>query len=370
MTKIYFEGDVFFNDLKKDIIDARKYIFFEFYIFQYEVIGKEILNLLIKKNIENKVTVKILIDGLGSRDYINSINEQIKHTNIELCIYKPFHFKLLLKSGYHRRNHRKLILIDDRILYSGGMNIKDVMSKKVMGDNRWRDTMIRIVNTNNIEIRRIFFQCKFDFLGLWRISKRGYYFLPKLIPILPSLNKNKNFYIFSSINKRRRRIFRKFYYDFINTAEKFLYIATPYFVPPLKLIRLLKQKAENGVDIKILTAGNTDVWWARQAGRATYNTLLKSKVKIYEFQSRIFHAKQTLSEKGLILGSSNIDYRSFLHNMEIDLFISEQKLVYKTLKQFMKDLEESKEIQFQEWSKRSILEKITENLSYAYRYYL
>ncbi len=370
MIKIYFEGDLFFNDLKKDILHAKKYIFIEFYIFQYEVIGKEILNLLIKKNLKDKITIKIFVDGIGSRDYINQINEQIQHTNIELCIYKPFHFKLLLRSGYHRRNHRKLILIDDHILYTGGMNIKDVMSRRVMGDSRWRDTMIRIENQSNIEIRRIFFQCKFDFLGLWRISKRGYYFLPKLIPILPSLNKNKNFYVFSSINKKRRRIFRKFYYDFINSAEKFLYIATPYFVPPLKLIRLLKQKAEKGVDIKILTAGNTDVWWARQAGRATYTTLLKSNVKIYEFETRIFHAKQTLSEKGLILGSSNIDYRSFLHNLEIDFFISDEKLVNKSLKQFTEDLKESKEIQLEEWIKRSVIEKITENLSYAYRYYL
>lgn len=370
MIQIYFEGDLFFNELKKDIINAKKYIFIEFYIFQYEIKGREILNLLIKKNREDKVIIKILIDGVGSKDYIDSINEEIQHTNIELCVYKPFHFKLLLKTGYHRRNHRKLILIDDYILYTGGMNIKDVMSKKVMGDNRWRDTMIKIQNTNNIEIKRIFFQCKFDFLGLWRISKRGYFFLPKLIPILPSLNKNKNFYVFSSINKKRRRIFRKFYYDFINSAQKFLYIATPYFVPPLKLIRLLKHKAEHGVDIKILTAGNTDVWWARQAGRATYTTLLKSNVKIYEFSTRIFHAKQTLSENGLILGSSNIDYRSFLHNLEIDFFISDKNLINKTLKQFTKDLQESNEIKLEEWADRSIFEKITENLSYAYRYYL
>jgi cardiolipin synthase len=370
MIKLYFEGDLFFEQLKKDIINAKDYIFIEFYIFQLEQVGKELLNLLIKKNKEEKVTVKILVDGVGSRDYIEEIKNQVLNTSIEIAVYKPFRFKFLFRSGYHRRNHRKLILIDDKIFYTGGMNIKDVMSKAIMGDIRWRDTMIRIENGYHLEIRRIFFQCKLDFIGLWRITKRGFYFLPKLIPILNALNKNQDYKVFSSINRKRRRLFRNFYYDFINKSKEYLYIATPYFVPPLKLIRLLKQKAKQGVDVRILTAGNTDVWLARQAGRSVYNTLLKSGIKIYEYQTRVFHAKQTFNEHGLIIGSSNIDYRSFLHNLEIDIFLSNEESLKNTLIQWEKDLKESQQSHLKDWLKRSFLEKITEKIAYGLRYYL
>ncbi|GIX40277.1 MAG: hypothetical protein KatS3mg129_0010 [Leptospiraceae bacterium] len=370
MIKLFFEGDLFFEQLKEDIRNAKDYIFIEFYIFQLEHIGKELLQLLIKKNRNDKVTVKILVDGIGSRDYVEDLFKLTKDTSIEVGVYKPFRFKFLFRSGYHRRNHRKLILIDDRILYTGGMNIKDVMSKRIMGEHRWRDTMVRIENGYHVEIRRIFFQCKLDYIGLWRITKRGFYFLPKLIPILNALKKNQRFIIFSSLNKKRRRLFRKFYYDFIDHSHNFLYIATPYFVPPIKLIRLLKQKAAQGVDVRILTAGNTDVWLARQAGRAVYSTLLKSGVKIYEFHNRVFHAKQTINENGLIIGSSNIDYRSFLHNLEIDIYLSTEEVLKNILFQWQKDIEESEQIHYKEWKRRGILEKITEKIAYGLRYYL
>jgi len=370
MIQIYFEGDNFFEQLKSDIINAQKYIFIEFYIFQLEAIGKEILNLLLEKNVNDKVEIKILVDGIGTRDYLEDLMQSVKNTSIDVAVYKPFYYRMLFKSGYHRRNHRKLILIDDQIMYTGGMNIKDVFSKKLFGNERWRDTMLRIQNKLDEEIRRIFFQAKLDFIGLWRITQKGFYFFPKLIPIIHALKNNKKYLIFSSINKKRRTLFRKFYYDFINKSKNFLYIATPYFVPPIKLIRLLKKKAIEGVDVRILTAGNTDVWFARQAGRAVYSTLLRSGIKIYEFHTRIFHAKQTLSENGLIVGSSNMDYRSFLHNMEIDIYLSNEKIISNTLCQWEKDLLESHQIHLKDWKKRGLLEKITEKFAYALRYYL
>ncbi len=369
MFKIYFEGDNFFEQLFRDIEKAKKNIYIEVYIFQYNIIGEQLLDLLIKKSKQN-LEIKILVDGIGTRDFIQKIIRKIEPTSIEFLVYKPFIFPLLFKSGYHRRNHRKLIIIDEAILFTGGMNIKDVFSKKIYNQERWRDTMIRIENHHHNEIKKIFLQSKIDFLGLWKITRKKLFFLPKKIPIIPQLMHNQNYIIFSSINRKRRRIFRKFYYEFIKRSKKFLYIATPYFVPTRKIINLLKEKAEMGVDVQILTAGNTDVWLARQAGRSTYSSLLKSGIQIYEFSERIFHAKQTLSENGIIIGSTNIDYRSFLHNLEIDLFLNSEILIQNCLQQWKKDLKESQKIHPISWNQRSKLEKITEKLAYGIRYYL
>lgn len=367
----YFDGDSFFEQLKKDLQKAKSYIYIEFYIFQFETIGKEILHILKQKRLKNNVKIKILVDGIGSREYTEKIQKEIQGTQIEFAIYKPLIFKFLIRKGYHRRNHRKLILIDDKILYTGGMNIKDTFSQKLMGENHWRDTMIRIGNSKtNPEIRNIFYQAKLDFLSIWQISKKGFYFLRRRMHTLTYLQKNQNYIIFSSVNRKRQIQFRKFFFQFIQNTKKFLYIATPYFIPPLRLIRILKSKAESGVDVQIMTAGNTDVWLARQAGRAIYSTLLKSGVKILEFRSRIFHSKHTINENGVIVGSSNIDYRSFLHNLEIDMFLADKTVIEIFLDQWKKDEEECEKIIYPEWKRRPLLEKITESFAYGFRYYL
>ncbi len=367
MIKIFFEGDHFFSSLEKDIKLSKKYIFIEFYIFQLEIIGQRILDILIKKS--DQVPIKIIVDGVGTKDYIENIRKKIYHSKVELAIYKPFRFKFLFKSGYHRRDHRKIVLIDDLILYTGGMNIKDVFSRKIMHKERWRDTMIRIEN-KNLEIQSVFNQAKLDFLSLWRVCIKKFYYLQKKFQILYPFRNDSQYYLFSSLNRKRRLLFRKFYYNFLKEANSFIYLATPYFVPPLKLIKILKSKSEQGIEVQILTAGNTDVWLARQAGRAVYSTLLKSGIKIYEYTERIFHSKHTVTDKGVIIGSSNIDYRSFFHNLEIDFFISDLNFINKFRKIWNFDLQSCKEIILDEWEKRKILDKLSEKLSYLLRYYL
>lgn len=367
MIKLFFEGDHFFYYLEKDIRSANKYIFMEFYIFQLKEVGHRILKLLIKKS--NLIPIKMIVDGVGTKDFIEGIQSQILDSNIDLVIYKPFRFKFLFKSGYHRRDHRKIVMIDDAILYTGGMNIKDVFSKTIMHKDRWRDTMIRIEN-KNLKIQKVFNQAKADFLSLFRVCTKKFYFLPKKFPILYFYEKNSKYYLFSSPNRKRRFQFRKFYYNFLKEAKSFIYLATPYFVPPLKLIKILKSKSESGVDVQILTAGNTDVWFARQAGRAVYTTLLKSGIKIYEYTERIFHSKHTVTDKGVIIGSSNIDYRSFFHNLEIDFFTSDPNVIKKFKKLWNLDLLSSQEILLSQWEKRKLLDKLSEKLSYSFRYYL
>lgn len=370
MIQIYFEGDSFFYQLEKDLLSAKKYIFLEFYIFQLKEIGNFILKILIKKQKKSNIPIKLIVDGVGTKDYVDEIEKLIQFTDIDFVVYKPFHYRFLFKSGFHRRDHRKVVLIDDKIFYTGGMNIKDVFSKKIMKENRWRDTMIRITNERNMEIQKIFDQAKYDFLNLWRFCKKRFYFLPKEFPLLYKNNPKAKYIMFSSLNRKRRIQFRKFYYDFLNKANEFIYLATPYFIPPIRLIKILKRKAQNGVDVQILTAGNTDVWLARQAGRAIYSSLLKSGVKIYEYSERIFHSKHTITDGGTLIGSSNIDYRSLFHNMEIDFFSTDKKILNKFLNQWEVDLKASIKIEPHFWEKRTLLEKVAEKLSYALKYYL
>ncbi|MFN3604717.1 MAG: phospholipase D-like domain-containing protein [Leptonema sp. (in: bacteria)] len=369
MIKIFSEGDDFFHSLERDIKLAKKYIYMEFYIFQLKEVGTKLLELLIKKQKKSKIRIKVILDGMGTKDFIDVFYKKIQFNSIELQVYKPFRYKLLFKSGFHQRDHRKIVLIDDKILYTGGMNIKDVFSYKIMQDRRWRDTMIRLTNSDK-EIEKIIQQTKSDFICLWNSMKKKFYFFRKQFPLLYPIEKNAKYAIFSSLNRKRRLQFRKFYYDFLKEAKNFICLATPYFIPPLRLIKILKEKSKQGVKIQILTAGNTDVWIARQAGRAVYSTLLKSGVQIFEYTERIFHSKHTITEKGVLIGSSNIDYRSFFHNLEIDFFTSNQAVIKAFIKQWEKDLKSSEQITLKNWEKRSIIEKITEKISYAFKYYL
>lgn len=386
-VQIFFEGDRFYDALIGDLQKAERSVMMEFYIFNGDRTGKELLSILKRLAMQRGVQVRLMVDGIGSRMDLPAIEAALAGSGVELVVYKPLTVFSVFRSGMHRRNHRKLVLIDRRICYIGGMNIMDENSLRLFGPERWRDTMLRI--QKDVQNRSFF---RFLFAGmllLFESVRAGVYPLsvPHLIKLrghrLRSmaalrmrlmqwhrrLNQTEPL-LYTTLFRRDRARYRKEYFAYLRSAKHRIFLSSPYFVADHKLSRLLRMKARKGVDVRILTAGTTDVWSARQAGRSTYAALLRAGVRVYEMQGRVFHAKQSLIDEAAFIGSGNLDYRSFLHNQEVMVRCKNPDITKGLLLQWGKDVNEAREIHLPEWRRRGWWQKVSEKLCYAFRYYL
>jgi len=360
--QIFTEGDDYYDSLSKDIQNAKKSICMESYIFEQDEIGSKILNELIEKS-KQGVNVRLLVDGVGSFRLSNNIPEILKKSAVELHIYRRVHWKSFLNSRVFRRNHRKLTVIDESICYIGGMNFSREHSKKQYGSQRWRDTMIRIEGDEGV-------QAQHSFDTHWeRATRKGQFFIFKRTPKLPYHTSDFVFLERGSIRSRKRN--RKLFIQSIRSATKSIYIETAYFAPRIYLLLWLKKTAAAGVDVRLLLSKKSDVPMVRLAGQALYNSLLKSGVRIYEYSDRFLHAKVAVIDgsKGF-LGSSNLDYKSDLHNKELDIYIRNTEINQSLEKIFLEDIKSAKMITLEEWCKRPFLQKLLEKFFYLFRYYL
>lgn len=386
-VQLFFEGDHFCDALIDDLRRAERSVLMEFYIFNYDHSGTHLLSVLKDLSVNHDVHVRLMLDGIGSRSALPAIYAFLAGTGVELAVYKPVSLFSIFRSGMHRRNHRKIVLIDRRICYVGGMNIKDENSHRLSGPSRWRDTMMRIEKNDR---NRSFFRFLFaGMLLLFQSVRYGVYPLSlsnmlrvraKSIRSIAALRvRLKQWHrrsiltepnLYTTLFRRDRASYRRNYFRLLRSAKKRMFLSSPYFVANHRLTRLLRMKARSGVDVRILTAGTTDVWSARQAGRATYDALLRSGVRVFEMEGRVFHAKQSLIDDVSVIGSGNLDYRSFLHNQEVMVQCTDPDLAKSLILQWGIDINEAREIHLSEWRRRSLWQKISEKLCYGFRYYL
>ncbi|MCB1168970.1 MAG: hypothetical protein KDK25_01480, partial [Leptospiraceae bacterium] len=236
---------------------------------------------------------------------------------------------------------------------------------------RWRDNMVRVQQGDFSMLRQ-------SFEEIWTFSgKKSYGLLPrsripaKRLKKLNLLDSDCPDVLFLSNHGRAlRRAQRRILLQQIKNARHRIYIGSAYFVPGRRILWLLRRKAASGVDVRILTAGKSDVWLARQAGRSTYRGLLKHGVRIFEYQERMYHAKINIIDERVMIGSTNMDYRSFLHNLEVDAWINRKDIGKDALHQWHLDEIQSRRILLERWKHRSPLEKFLEKVAFLLRFYL
>ena len=331
-NQIYFSGDEYFQACLDSISKAQKSITLKSYIFEVDNIGMQFLAAL-DRSTQRGATVLITIDGWGSYNSIHKISEECLRRKFQFRVHHPIlsHFRWL-----NRRDHRKFILIDDRIILLGSFNISKVHSFAQMGRLAWRDTGIKIEFTNKSLNAKIIEH-----------------------PILQS--NIKPFERFLMNRKLNRRI---------KTAQKFIHITNPYFIPRPRLIKNLKKSAKNGVQVKLLLPSVSDVWLVRLASRSIYRRLLNAGINIYEYQPCVLHAKTIQIDNWATIGSLNLNHRSLLHDLEIEAILTEPKDLKILSEQWEIDLKNSKKITKQDLEDSSIIQKILGQFVYWFRYWL
>jgi cardiolipin synthase len=331
----------------KDIKSAKKRIFLETHIFSNDEVGEKFKKALLKKASEG-VKIRLLIDAYWSvnKEYFKELIEQ----GAEVRFCREFKYVLRIVSKNHERNHRKLLIIDKDITYIGSANITALCLT-------WRELVLRLQGK---ELNMLFAKA---FMGNWRTSAN---FSPKKIKTIAC----KSFKIIRDIPSRIKKPTYNRYIRLINKAQKEIQIETPYLVPSFRIIKALSRAVKRGVDVKLIIPRETDVK-VHDILRDTYLGMIhKRGIQIFYYTPGMLHSKLLIIDNTFfLLGSSNLDYRSFLHQYEINL-LGEDKGVIKALKKYSdKTLSKTKPFKYQKWKNRKIIKRFLEFLLWRIKEY-
>jgi len=350
-VKILKNGENKFKKLFEDINAAKHHIHLEYYILKDDTIGTELLNLLCKKA-KLGIEVRLSVDDVGA-SISGDMKQKIIDSGIEFYAFMPVLYpKFTSRMNY--RNHRKIVVIDGNIGYLGGINIADDYVNAPDKNKYWRDTHIRIEGEAVISLQ-IQFLINWEFVSNSKINIIANYF-----PKKPCKAKLAIQIAASGPDTDWPNIMDALF-SAITSAKKYIYITTPYFIPNDEIIMALQIASRSGVDVRLLIPNESDSWTAKYATNSYLQRLFDADIKIYRYTKGFLHAK-TLVVDGIIstIGTSNMDYRSFSINFEINAFFYDKKTSENLKDIFIEDLKNSIEMSLEIWKNRSNLEKLKE----------
>lgn len=348
-VKLLLNGDEKFPALLEALKNATSHIHIEYYIYENDVTGNSIAEILIKKA-QQGVEVRFLYDDFGSHNLRNHFIKKLKDGGVETApFYKIKFYAFANRLNY--RNHRKIIIIDGKKSFVGGINISDRYRNDVNNKNKlyWRDTHLIINGPASFYLQYIFL-CDWNFCSKNRLEYSAEYFprnteetkiKNELIQIVPSGPDSKIPVIFYSLMET------------IGLAKEEILITTPYFIPGESLMDTLIIAAKSGLKVKILVPGTSDSKMVNTASKSYYTELLQHGVQIFLYQKGFIHAKTMVIDGNLaIVGSANMDYRSFDLNFEVNAMLYSKKITKQLHKVFFIDLKNATEINATDWLNR------------------
>lgn len=348
---LYTEGDHLYDAMLAAIHGAQASVRLETYILAGDEIGWRFGNALVEK-VRQGIAVRVILDAAGAMLWGSGPLVRFMQSNgVRLHLFHGWTWRRPLR--YNRRDHRKMLIIDEKDFFVGGYNIHRENSRELVGERRWRDIHVRTGGTLAVE-GAMLFDIFWEGHPHW-VARRG--------PLVSALVPNHNHVC--------RHTMRHVYTDCFDAARRSIYLTTPYYVPDRRMQHGLKAAARRGIDVRLLLPGKTDVWLAQCASQAAYAELLNAEVRIYEYMPRVLHAKAAVVDGcWAALGTANLDYRSFFLNEEIMLVTRDEDLCRTLELRFKGDLEEAQEISAKTWARRAWIRHVSESIGWLARRWL
>jgi len=360
---LLIDGEATYAAMSKAMENARDHINMETYIIEDDETGRRFSDLLLKKQAEG-VQVNLIYDGRGSLLTPAPFFQRLRDAGVQVLAFNPVNPLKARKSwSMAHPDHRKILIVDGKVAFTGGINISAVYSNRTSGGSQlsggskpsdtkydnvaampWRDTDVRLEGPVVAEFQKLF-------LDTWRrqegqkLPERNYF------PDLKATGNALVQAVGSSPGEANRLTF-VLYVSAIAFSEKSLHLTNAYFVPDHETVNALIAAASRGVDVKILLPGTTDSSMILKAGQYYYSDLLKSGVKIYELRNAMLHAKTAVIDNvWSTVGSTNMDFWSFSTNDEVNAVILDKEFAADMEKMFAMDLAESDAVLLEEWKK-------------------
>jgi cardiolipin synthase len=375
--RLFFTGDEYFTELLLQIKHAKVSIDIEVYIFAVDTLTKLLMSELAAAK-KRGLRVRVLVDGAGSFVWVPRLTQWSRETGVALRVYKPFPRTLSMAGRFYKfyflrltrllqrlnhRDHRKLVLIDHQTAFVGSMNFTQEHSRQIVGDDAWRDTSLMVKGAPILDLRKSFdsnwefsnpFRALFPFLRK-RVHRE---YRPRLSPV--RLNTTRRW---------RASLYRDLLIR-LDQAKKEILITNAYFLPRRSLFRHLKKAAARGVKVIIMIAGPSDVPIVRLSASELIHRLVLAQVEVYEYNHSILHAKTMIIDDFAIVGSMNLNHRSFVHDLELDVVLTKPDSVVHLKDQFQADLKSCRRITDSEYTNMNWIKKLFAKIAYQFRYWL
>ena len=340
--KLYTSNEEAWQAMLETCEKSRRSIDLEQFIFVADDFGNKLIDICAKKAKEG-VKVRFIWDAAGSFTFFGTgIIEKLKSQGIELVFFKnlfPDFFDIHNYKSWYFRNHRRTLIIDNKIGFTGSICVYERMKN-------WRDTNIRIEGSSVDEMNNAFER-------MWNRAHKK-----KNIKEKRRIDTRSDFkYITNSPIPRHKYLYKSLI-KAIEEARKYIYITTPYFSPTRKLLKTLKRAREKNVEVKIILPERTDYLIVDLAARTFFHTMLKSGVKIYLYKDEIIHSKTIIIDgEWSTVGTLNLDHISLLYNFEANIVSTDKKFAGELLEHFEKDISRAEEVTLAMWRKRYWVEK-------------
>ena len=366
---VFHDGDTFFDLLEHSIDNARRTIDFETYIFASDRTGHRVFNALLRAA-GRGVVVRLLVDGIGSSSFARTYRDLATQGGIATKVYNelPWHMNWRSRSEkrqrvmqflrrLNNRTHRKLYVVDGDVAFVGSMNITDYHLRSLFNEQAWRDTGIMVRGPDVSVLTQ-------SFEDVWGGR------LKRFRPRLRRRQVKTSSLVRLNVSGRERR---ESYLDLLVRlvgAQKRIWITNAYFVPDGSLLRVLTVVARENVDVKVIVPAFSDVVFMPWVASAFHLGLLKAGVRVFEYTGSVLHAKTMLIDDWGLVGSSNLNHRSLLHDLEVDVVVPNEDARKAMEEQFINDLGSAQEITLENWSNRPFIERLIGRVLLWVRYLL
>ncbi len=349
-------GEEYFESILKDIANAREYIFIQYFTISEGSMWNRLFDILKQKSLEN-VKIYIIVDGMGNQGkFPKDFKQKLEKFEIKFYI---FNSSLISINEYlNYRSHRKIVVIDGNIAYTGGVNIGDEYINLDKRYGHWKDSGIKILGSAVTSYIIMF-------IRMWNLrDKKSWLDYKKFINRKSKEDIGKGYivpYCDSPDNKNNTA--QNLYIQIINSAKDYVYIMTPYLSLDCDIVTAFANAAKSGVDVRIIIPSISDKLVMHFVNRAFYQILLEAGVKIYEYKPGFIHSKVFISDDELAtVGSINLDFRGLYFHFECGNWIYKTGEEEKIKQDFLDTLEQSLEINLIEWNRRGIIKRIIDKI--------
>lgn len=342
-VSVYPGGKSKFYSLFEDIVGAQSHIHIFYYAIGDDHIGNEFKEKIIEK-VKQGVQVRLIYDGLGCNKTNKKYFKQMIEAGVEVRTFLPLSFPRLLRSVNYR-NHKKIVIIDGRIAYTGGINVKDIYIDGLPW-GRWNDIHFKVEGSGASGLQSVF-------LADWYYASGQYLSAPEYYPQVGIFG-DVPIQVVNAEPLGMHSNVMEAMFTAISRAKKNVYIETPYFIPTEGLLQAIQTAAMSGIDVRLVMPKKSDNDFVQYASNSYVEKLLRNKVKVYQYLNGFTHSKLILIDDELVIaGSANMDIRSLELLFETNLFIYDKEVSQTVKNIYQDDMNNSEELHLHEWIHRS-----------------
>lgn len=354
-AKILVNGEQKFKLLIQDLKAAESHIHIEYFIVVDDELGGPILDLLCDKA-KAGVTVRLIYDDVGS-SITSKTKRKLSDSGIEHHAFMPVTFSRFT-SKFNYRDHRKIVVIDGKVGYVGGINIRKKYDNTFDNEVFWRDTHLRLEG-DAVGSLQSSFLLNWDFVSNAKID------IKKVIPKpLKETEHTTAVQIVASGPDTDWASIMEALFSAINSANDYIYITSPYLIPNAEILTALTTASRSGVEVKVIIPKESDSWAAKYATDSYIEEFMDSGIEVYRYTKGFVHAKTIVIDDNLSsIGTANLDYRSFSINFEVNAMLYDKKLSSQMKKIFIEDLKDCEIVDFERWKNRPLSKKLKESFS-------